>query len=111
MNQNIARRYSPEILQQALERFAVHTPLDLEGFDSYVYECQNAQGPYILKITHTLRQSQNELEGELDFTAYLVNQGAPVVKPLPSIHSKLVEAIPDSQGENFLAFVCQKAPG
>ena len=57
MNQNIARLYTPEILAQALRRFDLSNPQDLEGFDAYVYECNHRQGAYVLKISHSLRQS------------------------------------------------------
>ncbi len=111
MNQNIARLFSPAVLAQALQRFGLSDPRNLEGFDSYVYECRHPQGVFVLKISHTLRQSQAELEGELDFTAYLARSGAPVVHPLLSKQQKLVEAIPDRMDGHFLAFACQKAPG
>lgn len=111
MNQNIARLYNLRILDQALQRFGLTNPDDMEGFDSFVYECKHAQGTYVLKISHTLRQAQTELEGELEFVSYLARHGAPVVTPLLSNNGALVEAIPDDEEGCFLAFVCQKAPG
>ena len=82
----------------------------LDGSHSYVYDYDQVNRNVVLKITHIMHRSANQINGEQDFLNYLEVNDVAVSRPVLSIEGKLVEMIPAQEGE-FLAWAFEKAPG
>jgi Ser/Thr protein kinase RdoA (MazF antagonist) len=78
----------------------------LGGFESYLVQSENL----VLKITHSIRRSQEYILGELEFVQFLAENGVAVACPVPSMQSNLVETIALEDG-CFLIYAFQKAKG
>jgi len=112
MIKEIKELFNDEILSKAAHEFGT-TPDKIKllgGFESFVYEFENSGQPYILKITHTLRRTFDQLMGELEFINHLAMKGVDVSRAVKSVNGNLVEQIPALKG-TFLAYVFEKAPG
>jgi len=77
-----------------------------------MYEFHRPQdGEFILRVGHSHRRTPQMIAGEIDWINYLARGGAHVSRAILSKHGKLVEAIDDGHGEQFLATAFIKAPG
>lgn len=118
MEARIRDRFSNEVLSETLTRFGVdgNGLLDgrvqaLDGFESFIYEFQRSGGDYILRISHSQRRSEELIHGEVDWINYLAEGGASVSRAIRSEQGRLVEAIDDGHGDQFLATAFVKAQG
>ena len=113
MEECIKKRYSAEVLNQALELFDIdHDKIQaLDGFESYIYEFDHPAGPGILRISHSIRRSPELILGELDWIQYLYEGGAQVAHPKTSTTGIFVEEIDDQAGGSFLAAAFNRAGG
>jgi amicoumacin kinase len=60
----IRERYHEGVLHEALRRYGVDDGFkELDGFENYVYEFQRQDQEYILRIGHSLRRSENLVQG------------------------------------------------
>ena len=113
MEERIKERFNSDILQEALHRYDV--PPDraqlLDGFESFMYDIERPAGPCILRIGHSLRRSEDLIQGEVDWINHLAAGGASVASALLSVQNNLVEAIDDGLGGYFLATAFVKAQG
>lgn len=113
MEQQIRDRYSDAVLREAMRRYEIEPgqiqPID--SFESFIYEFERAGQGAILRIGHSLRRSEALILGEIDWINYLAAGGASVASALPSRAGKLVEAIDDAVGGQFLASAFVKAQG
>lgn len=92
-----------EILQQAVERFALQRdrlePVEShEGGRNLVFRCEGADGTCYLRLSCTDDRSEGDYLSETEFVHYLAQHGAPVADVLPSVNGRLVECIEMSQG-------------
>jgi len=84
----------------------------LDGFESFMYAFYRPQdGEFILRIGHSGRRSPEMIAGEVDWINYLARGGANVSRAILSNQGKLVEAVDDGHGEQFLATAFIKARG
>ncbi|HEX5688784.1 MAG TPA: phosphotransferase [Roseiflexaceae bacterium] len=113
MQKQIRDRYDDSILREAMRRYDVADgSIQLLGeVESYVYEFERGGSGSILRIAHSLRRDENLIQGEVDWINYLSDGGVSVARALNSEHGRLVEAIDDRQGGQFLATAFVKAPG
>ena len=113
MDPKIANLFHSEILDRALEQFNIHPDNInlLDGFESFIYEFSRPDGEFILRIGHNLRRSQALIQAEVDWINYLAAGGAGVAKAILSTNGRLVEFIPDGQGNQFMATAFVKANG
>jgi amicoumacin kinase len=114
MDPKIVKRYNDEILYEAMQRFGIKENQIklLDGFESFMYEFYRPQdGEFILRVGHSGRRSPEMIAGEVDWINYLAQGGANVSRAILSNQGKLVEAIDDGQGEQFLATAFLKARG
>jgi Ser/Thr protein kinase RdoA (MazF antagonist) len=113
MDPEIEKRYSENILNEALERYSVQKEdiKLLDGFESYIYEYSRPDGDLILRIGHSLRRTQELIQGEVDWINYLAAGGAGVAKAVVSNAGRLVEFIDDGKDEWFMATAFVKADG
>jgi Ser/Thr protein kinase RdoA (MazF antagonist) len=113
MDPEIAKRYNDDILLQTMERFDIPSGKIelLDGFESFIYTFSRDDGDFILRIGHSLRRTQELIQGEVDWINYLAAGGAGVAKAIKSKKGNLIETIDDQQGEFFMATAFAKAPG
>jgi Ser/Thr protein kinase RdoA (MazF antagonist) len=113
MDPKIVQRYNNDILKAAIKRFGIeaHNIELLDGFESYIYSFTREDGEFILRIGHSLRRTQDLIQGEVDWINYLAAGGAGVAKAIVSNNGQLVEFIGDNQGGDFMATAFVKAPG
>jgi amicoumacin kinase len=109
----IAARFHPGILQAAIQRYAIPPekiqPLD--GFESFIYEFERPDGQFILRIGHSQRRTPNLIRGEVDWINYLHAGGASVARAILSESGRLVEAVDDGHGDQWLCTAFVRAPG
>jgi Ser/Thr protein kinase RdoA (MazF antagonist) len=113
MDPKIVARYNDEILHQTMTRFDIK-PGNIElldGFESYLYLFSRPDGDYVLRIGHSLRRTQELIQGEVDWINYLADGDAGVAKAILSNTGGLVEFIDDGQGGYFMATAFEKAQG
>lgn len=113
MEQTIRNRYHPSILEQAGPRYGVRAAAirPLDAFESYLFEFERDGQELILRLSHSLRRTEDLLQGELDWINSLAEAGVAVARAIPSRQGRLVEAIPDGKSGQFLATVFRRAPG
>lgn len=113
MDPKIADRFNDDILQAALQRYAIAPDQIklLDGFESFIYEFQRSDGDFILRIGHSTRRTPAQIHGEVDWINYLSDHSVTVARAVLSRNGNLVEAIEDGQGEQFLATAFVKAHG
>jgi Ser/Thr protein kinase RdoA (MazF antagonist) len=113
MDQQIISRFNDAILQEAIQRYGIAKdeirPLD--AFESFIYEFERDGLGYILRIGHSFRKSEALIQAEVDWINYLARGGVSVARAIPSTSGKLVEAIDDGQGGQFLVTAVVKAAG
>jgi Ser/Thr protein kinase RdoA (MazF antagonist) len=113
MEERIRERYSDAILQEAMSRYGIDKDRIrlLDGFESYIYEFDRDDGEYVLRIAHSIRRNENLIRGEVDWINYLARGGASVARAVLSRRERLVEAIGDGRGGEFLATAFIRAKG
>jgi amicoumacin kinase len=120
MDPNIKARFQDSHLAEAGRHYGVapgaFQPLD--GFESFIYQFSRADGDYILRIGHSRRRSPEQIHAEVDWINYLAAGMGPAngipaapARAIQSQNGQLVEAIPDGQGEYFLATAFVRAQG
>jgi amicoumacin kinase len=83
----------------------------LDAFESFIYEFNRGPDAFILRISHSLRRSENLIRGEVDWTNHLATGGVSVARAIASATGQWVEAIEDGLGGQFLATAFVKARG
>jgi Ser/Thr protein kinase RdoA (MazF antagonist) len=113
METRIRERFHDAILQEAMHRYGIdaHQIQPLDAFESFIYEFERQDLAYILRINHSLRRSEALIEGEVEWINYLAAGGVSVAPAINSQSGKLVEAIEDGQGGQFLTTAFVKAQG
>jgi len=114
MDPKIVKRYNDNILSEAMQCFGIQkNEIELlDGFESFIYEFNRPQGgEFILRVSHSGRRTPEMIAGEVDWINYLYRGGANVARAILSKQGKLVEAIDDGHGEQFLATAFIKAHG
>jgi Ser/Thr protein kinase RdoA (MazF antagonist) len=113
METRIKNRFNEYILREAGQRYGIesgHIHL-LDGFESFMYEFDRADGEFILRIGHSFRRTPELIQGEVDWLNYLAAGGAGVARAVSSVNNRLVEQIPDGLEEQFLVTAFVKAQG
>jgi Ser/Thr protein kinase RdoA (MazF antagonist) len=113
MQQQIRDRFDENILHGAMQRYGIAdgTIRLLGAVESFIYEFEREGCGYILRIAHSLRRDEALIKGEVDWINYLADAGVSVARAVNSESGRLVEAIDDRQGSQFLATAFIKAPG
>ena len=112
MIREIEEQFTEEILTEAIKRYDINndTVRLLGGYESFVYEYQKNNAFFILKISHTIRRSRNNIRGEIEFLNFLSNKGLAVSNAVPSTRGNMVEEIAAENG-SFLAISYEKSLG
>ena len=113
MEKHIHTLFNENILTQASSRYEMD-PDSLKkvgGFENYVYGYTLKGKDYILRITHSSHRSSDLIRSELDWLEYLYQNNANVCMPVYSLQEQLIEIIPVSHDNYFIATAFSKAPG
>lgn len=112
MDKRIHEMFNQEILEKAAKLFGVNDEdvKKVGGFENYIFEYQKNNIDYIMRISHTLHRSIQQVESELDFVNFLANNHANVSIPILSINKRLVEIIASDEGF-FIVTSYHKAKG
>nr|WP_145163860.1 phosphotransferase [Paenibacillus terrae] len=112
MIREIEQQFTEEILTEAIKRYDLNkdTVRSLGGYESFVYEYQKNNAFFILKISHTIRRSINNIRGEIEFLNFLSNKGLAVSNAVPSTRGNMVEEIAAENG-SFLAISYEMSLG
>ncbi len=117
MEQRIRDRFQPPVLDAVCTRYQIPAGAirALDGFESFIFEFDapgmGQPGSYILRLSHSLRRTENLIRGEIDWLNYLAAGGASVAQAVPSPAGNLVEPIDDGVGGIFFATAFAKADG
>jgi Ser/Thr protein kinase RdoA (MazF antagonist) len=113
MDRQIIERYSDSIFEQAKRRYDVADDRirQLGGFESFIYEFERGARDYILRIGHSLRRTEAQIQGEVDWINYLARGGVSVSGAVRSVGGNLVESIADAHDGRFLVTAFAKAQG
>ncbi len=95
MEKVIKKSFNQDILNTAIERYGFEKGKsnNLNGFQSFVYECYRNGESFILRITHSSHRSLSLIKAELDWIYYLFNSGVPVCIPVLSKNRQPIETI------------------
>jgi Ser/Thr protein kinase RdoA (MazF antagonist) len=113
MEKQVKEKYNDDILQAARQRYGITDDQIrlLDGFESFIYEFEQDNQAYILRIGHSHRRSAFLIQGEVDWINYLAGGGASVAQAVLSKNGKLVELIDDQNSGYFLATAFTRASG
>ncbi len=113
MDPKIASRFNDSILHAAMHCYDIAPDKItlLDGFESFIYEFERADGQFILRIGHSDRRSPALIHGEVDWINYLADAGVTVARAINSTAGELVEPVDDGEGGEFLCTAFVKAPG
>lgn len=113
MEQRIKDLFNEEILQEAMRRYGIEKDQIhiLDSFESFIFEYSNQSVEYILRISHSIRRTEDLIRGEVDWINFLADRNIGVSKGITSRNGNLVEAVDDHQGGQFLATAFVKAKG
>jgi Ser/Thr protein kinase RdoA (MazF antagonist) len=106
------------ILSEAAKRFGVDVGSlnRLGSFESLVYEFTQGDKDRILKITHSLHRTPDQVRGELDWTNYLADHEVSVSLTIPSVNREQLEVIDGKSvtalgDDYFMVYAVEKAAG
>ncbi|PFD38531.1 aminoglycoside phosphotransferase [Bacillus cereus] len=109
----VERVFTKEILARAAKSFHVTVEKKpLGDFENYIFKAKDRDGEdHVLRLTHSSHRSKKEVEAELDFLRYVVENGAKVARPLYSTSQNLVEEIVAEDGTFFFVSLFTYAKG
>ncbi|MED0971927.1 phosphotransferase enzyme family protein [Bacillus paramycoides] len=109
----VERVFTNEILARAAKSFHVTVEKKpLGDFENYIFHAKDRNDEdYVLRLTHSSHRSKKEVEAELDFLRYVVENGAKVAGPLYSTSQNLVEEIVAEDGTFFFVSLFTYAKG
>jgi Ser/Thr protein kinase RdoA (MazF antagonist) len=112
MERKVRELFNTDILLEAARLFNARadSAVLLSDMENFVYACDGAKDPIVLRITHSSHRNIQALQGELDWMAYLSKGGVPLPEPLRSMDGNLVEQVGGDNGQ-FLATAFSKIPG
>jgi Ser/Thr protein kinase RdoA (MazF antagonist) len=113
MEPRIKERFHAGILEEARRRYRIDPAQlkALDGFESFIYAFERADGVFILRLGHDLRRALPQVMGELDWLDFLAGSNARVATPIRSETGRLVEPIDDGYGGQFVAAAFTYAAG
>lgn len=115
MSQSIRKlhtQWTEALLKSVMERFGMgESYTALAGYENHVYRCLYDQKPAVLRIGHHEHRTADMVRAEVAWLEHLNEGGAPVVRPLSSVHGQTVECFPVNETDYFIATAFTYAPG
>jgi len=103
MEQRIRNQFNDHILKEIVTRFNLNyqeTKL-LDGFESYIFYTKRNSQDCVLRISHSIRRSKQQILSELDYLAYLYENKLNVPFLIKSVLNNLVEEAESEDGSFF----------
>ncbi|MGD6817500.1 phosphotransferase enzyme family protein [Metabacillus sp. 113a] len=112
MEKAVEEQFTDEVIETSARFFGVELSIlkKLGEAENYVFEICYDGAPAILRITHSSHRSLEQIEGELDFVAFLYKEGVRVCRPISS-NGKRICIHSCSDGSAFYSCLFEKAPG
>ncbi|WP_242222366.1 phosphotransferase enzyme family protein [Bacillus cereus group sp. BfR-BA-01380] len=109
----VEKVFTKEILQEAAKRFGVTVREEpLGDFENYIFRAEGEDcTSYVLRLTHSSHRTYKQIEAELDFLAYLGENGAKVAAPHRSQNDIFVESLQATDGTSFYVSLFDYANG
>jgi amicoumacin kinase len=82
----------------------------LDGFENFIYEFRRDAKEYILRVTHSLHRTADQISAEVDWLNFLADRNVPVARAIHSPAGNLIEEV-DAGDTYFLASAFEKAKG
>jgi amicoumacin kinase len=111
MEERIASLLRPECVAEAARQWnSTGAALLLDDVTNLVYEFKRQDERRILRFTHSSHHTEDEIIAELDWVNFLIRQGVPACRAVPSRNGRMMERYPVEAGY-FVATVFEYAPG
>lgn len=111
MDKFIYELLTDDIIKKALSFYNASSYKTLGGFENFVFEFENSNGSYILRLTHSSHRNENQIKSELDFIYYLSQNNANVAMPIKNIKGDFLECIHCTDDSYFIVSAFEKAKG
>jgi Ser/Thr protein kinase RdoA (MazF antagonist) len=101
-----------QILDRAADFYGLSKTdlMKLGSFESLVFEFPRGGEDYILKLTHSIHRSRDQVTGEVEWINHLKEYGVSVCGVVPSTLGNSLEIV-EVEDSYFIAYVFEKAPG
>lgn len=112
MEKQITEQYHDGIFHEIISKFGLdkNRVKLLDGFESFIHECERDGQEYILRISHTgLRRSMKQLLAEMDYINYMADNGVPAARAVPSPQGNMIETA--DSNPLFAGALFEKAKG
>ena len=112
MHKESKKVFNNQILYKAVKLFDLEkdSVKSLGGFESFIFAAKCKYKDVILRISHSLHRTKNEIKAEIEWVNFLFEKGLPVPRAYRSINHNTVEVI--KAGDSyFLATVTTKLKG
>src|SRR5687767_8892825 len=112
MEKEVQKLFTTKLLEYAINKWGGSPDnLKLIGeLENFVYEFNDGQNNFILRITHSSHRSNELIKAELDWINFLAVNDIPVCKPIPSINNSFIETF-ESENSYFIICAFEKARG
>ncbi|MBN2047195.1 MAG: phosphotransferase [Anaerolineaceae bacterium] len=112
MDPKIKELYHPRILKELASRYGLSTSQLHEsgGFESYIYSFEHTGSEYILRVSHSIHRTPDQIQGEVEWINYVIDHGVSAARAVTSFTGKLVEIVPAEEG-CFSGVIFEKLPG
>ncbi len=93
MNLESKKLFNNDVLERILKRYNYSRDdvTELGGFESFIYKVRQPNQDLILRISHSLHRTTDEIIAELEFVNFLAANGVSVAPAYPSSDGNLVE--------------------
>jgi amicoumacin kinase len=110
MSPEVHTLFSGEIRNQCFSRFGITTAELISSRHAFIFDAESPAGPRILKIVHPSHRTYDQVQAEIDWTLYLLNNGVGAPQVYVSVNSLYVERVPTSDSY-FSAVSYEKLTG
>jgi Ser/Thr protein kinase RdoA (MazF antagonist) len=94
MSPEVHKLFSREVRDQCFSRFGVKTAQLISDRHAFLFKAETPAGPCILKVAHPSHRTYDQLEAEIEWTLYLVNNGVSAPNVHRSVNLLCIERVP-----------------
>jgi Ser/Thr protein kinase RdoA (MazF antagonist) len=111
-SEQLFEKHRDYILENAAGFYGVSKTdlIKLGSFESLVFEFDRAGESYILKLTHSIHRTRDQVMGEVEWVDHLRTNSVPVCRVIPSNNGNAIETV-EVEDSYFIIYVFEKAPG
>jgi Ser/Thr protein kinase RdoA (MazF antagonist) len=111
-SKRLFKKHRDYILDKAAQSYGISKSdlTKLGSFESLVFEFARGGQNYIVKFTHSLHRTPDQVMGELEWVEHLRANGVPVCGVIPSNDGKAIVTV-EVEDSYFIVYAFEKAPG